>query len=73
MALDGKITDPEVVQGLLDKISAADEAKNRGRLKSCQNILRAFIRLVEAQVGKCMDASSANLLITDAQYIINNL
>lgn len=74
LVLAGKITDLEVAEGLLDKIDAAQMAVDRdGKTKTIDNIINAFIRLVKAQTGKGIEELAADLLITDAEYIINNL
>jgi len=73
MAVAGTISDMDVVEGLLDKIIAAQGAADRGRANAAENILKAFIRLVKAQAGKSMDQSTADLLITDALFLIDSL
>ena len=73
MVLDGSITKLGVAKGLLVKISAAESAAGRGRINAAKNILKAFIQLVNAQEGKSIEEAAANLLITDALFIIDNL
>jgi hypothetical protein len=66
----GLISKADVYWGLRDKLVAAQKAKQPA-MKI--NILYAFINLVEAQKGKAITMEAANLLITDAQWVIDNL
>jgi hypothetical protein len=73
MVLDGSITKLGVANGLLVKVSAAESAAGRGRTNAAKNVLKAFIQLVNAQRGKSIEETAANLLITDALFVIDNL
>jgi 2',3'-cyclic-nucleotide 2'-phosphodiesterase (5'-nucleotidase family) len=62
---EGKITSKDVYKGLMDKLNAAEKAKHP------DNNLNAFINMVNAQKGKAISVDAANLLITDAKWVIN--
>jgi 2',3'-cyclic-nucleotide 2'-phosphodiesterase / 3'-nucleotidase / 5'-nucleotidase len=66
---EGKITSRDVYKGLMDKLTAAAKAKDT---TSRNNNLNAFINLVKAQSGKAITADAANLLITDAQWLMKH-
>jgi 2',3'-cyclic-nucleotide 2'-phosphodiesterase/3'-nucleotidase len=67
---DGLITKADVYQGLMNKLDAADKAKKKAeKIK----ILNAFINQVNAQAGKSIAPEAASLLITDIQWLINDL
>ena len=65
--------DPDIEQGLLDKLNSARSAIERNQNKTARNILKAFINLVNAQEGKKITTDQANILRTDAQALINSL
>ncbi|MDP2696317.1 MAG: Ig domain-containing protein, partial [bacterium] len=65
--------EPDIEQGLFDKLNAAKSAIERGQNKTARNILKAFINLVNAQEGKKISNDQANILRTDAQALINSL
>ncbi len=67
---EGKITKKDVYQGLMNKLIAAEKTTST---KEKINILNAFISLVKAQTGKGITVEAANLLITDAQWVIKSL
>jgi hypothetical protein len=68
----GKITDLSVRDGLDDKLDAAGEAQVRGDKRVVNNLLGAFINLVEAQRGKAIELVVGDILIQDANYIRQN-
>jgi hypothetical protein len=70
---EGMISKPDVYNSLLFKLDSIQMAIGRGQVKSAINQLQAFINLVKAQKGKAITADAANLLITDAQWVIKNL
>lgn len=70
---DGHIDDPEVAQGLLDKLDAAQEAVDRGRNDVAVNVLIAFVNEVEAQAGKSIAEPHASHLVEHAQIVIEAL
>jgi len=70
---DGQIDDPEVRDGLLDKLYAAKALIDANKIRPSRNILRAFIRQVEAQLSHHITEEQANTLLTDAQYTIDHL
>ena len=70
---DGQIADPEVRDGLLDKLYAAEALIDANKTRPARNILKAFMREVEAQLGHHITEDQANILLTDAQYTIDHL
>jgi len=66
----GYISKADVYWGLMDKLVAAQKAPLP---KTKINILGAFINLVEAQKGKAITMQAAELLITDAKWVIASL
>lgn len=63
-------TDPGVGSGLCDKLTAAQDAANRGNTKAEGNILRAFDNQVAAQTGKALTSSQADTLTTLVYYLM---
>ena len=64
------ITDPDVVQGLLDTIAAAGKSIGKGKFKTATNQLNALINKIEAQRGKAISEADADMLINFALNII---
>jgi predicted extracellular nuclease len=56
------VSDPTVVQGLCDKLTAAAEADARGNTGAKEKQLQAFRNQVDAQTGISISASDAELL-----------
>jgi len=56
------VTSTEVATGLCDKLNAASAAAARGNTSAEQNQLAAFRSQVDAQTGKSISASDAELL-----------
>ncbi len=70
----GVITEPDVTEGLLDKLYAAQAAVERGDPAVAANILQAFINQVQAQAGKnIVPEMHAVHLEQHAQRVINAL
>jgi 2',3'-cyclic-nucleotide 2'-phosphodiesterase (5'-nucleotidase family) len=69
---EGKIDNAGIRDSLLDKLNTAQAYLNQGNIKAAQNALQAFINAVQAQSGKHIKTSAANLLITDAKWVIAN-
>jgi len=69
----GYIADQGVESGLLDKLYAAQEKMETGKGKTAKNILNAFINQLKAQSGKHIAPEAADILLTDAQHVIDNL
>jgi 2',3'-cyclic-nucleotide 2'-phosphodiesterase (5'-nucleotidase family) len=67
---EGKITNAGIRNSLLDKLNTAQVYLNKGNTKAAQNTLQAFINAVQAQKGKAITTAAADLLITDAKYVI---
>ncbi len=65
----GKVTLDEG-HSLLGKLDAAAAARANGRCHTASNIYRAFINELNAQRGKKIDATAAQTMIADAQYLI---
>jgi 2',3'-cyclic-nucleotide 2'-phosphodiesterase (5'-nucleotidase family) len=63
----GTIKSKDVYMGLMDKLNAAEKAKD---IKTRNNNLIAFVNLVKAQSGKAITTDAANLLIADAQWLM---
>ena len=70
---EGKITKATVRDSLLAQLTAAQASINAGNKKQATSQLNAFISLVKAQSGKSITTTAANLLITDARYVIAHL
>jgi len=66
---EGKISKKDVYQSLMDKLVAVQQSKD---VKTRNNNLSAFINLVNAQKGKAIKVDAANLLIIDAQWVMNH-
>ncbi len=64
---EGKISSKDVYQGLMDKLNAAAKAKDTA---TRNNILRAFINMVNAQKGKAITNRCGKALIADAQWLM---
>jgi PKD repeat protein len=60
-------------QSLVSKLRAASDALNRGNAQPVINQLGAFIHEVEAQSGKKISKSEADMLIADAEQIIASI
>lgn len=73
MLASGAITDPDVAQGLTDKLAAAQAALDRGSTAAAGNILRAFIDQVEAQRGSAITDEAADELIGFAERLLQEI
>jgi hypothetical protein len=69
----GHISNVGVVNSLLVKVAAADDALARQKTNAAVRILVAFINEVEAQAGIHIDAMHAEHMIMHAEMIINGL
>jgi len=65
----GKIAANEV-NSLLSKLAAAAKARAKGDCANAATIYTSFISEVQAQSGKKIDPTAAQILIADAQYLI---
>jgi hypothetical protein len=63
------IKSADVYKGLMDKLNAAGKAKD---VKTRNNNLIAFVNLVKAQSGKGITTDAANILIADAQWLLQH-
>jgi hypothetical protein len=68
----GDIKKAQLKNSLLAKLNAAANAIARGNCTAAANIYQAFINEVTAQTGKGIDAIAANIMIADAQYMIDH-
>jgi beta-glucosidase/6-phospho-beta-glucosidase/beta-galactosidase len=68
----GAIKKAGLARSLLAKLNAAAAARARGDCATAANIYRAFIRQLDAQSGKGVDATAAAVMIADAQYLIEH-
>jgi len=64
--------EPMLSRSLVAKLSAAAVKFHAGECGVAENIYRAFILEVEAQRGKGIGSYAADILITDAEYLIAN-
>lgn len=70
---EGKICIAGVYKSLWFKLMAAQAAYNRGQYQPAIGQLKAFIQLVLAQKGKCIDPAAADALSADALLVMNTL
>lgn len=73
LAGEGKIADNGVLKSLLQKLQSVQDSLKKGQTNAAINKLEAFINEVRAQSGNKIDPQAANLLIIDAQWVIDNL
>lgn len=66
----GHIDNQGVTQSLLAKLAAAQAAESRGQPQVAVHLVQAFVRAVEAQSGKHIDAEPAVHMIVHAQTVI---
>ncbi len=66
----GKIKNQGLANSLTVKLNAAAAARTRGNCQTAANNYQAFINEVQAQTGKGIDSSAAQVMIADAQYLI---
>jgi hypothetical protein len=70
---DGRINDSNTANGLLAKLNDAQDAIDRGKNTVGVNKLREFIDQVNGRAGRSIAPDAAQLLVTDAQYVIGTL
>jgi hypothetical protein len=66
----GAIKNAGNANSLLAKLNAAAKARAKGNCATAANIYQAFINELNAQSGKGVDATAAQIMIADAQYLI---
>jgi hypothetical protein len=66
----GAITNRGNANSLLAKLNAAAAARARGDCSTATSIYQAFISELQAQSGQHVDATAAQVMIADAQYLI---
>jgi hypothetical protein len=59
-------------QSLLGKLASAAKARAKGDCANAETIYLSFIAEVQAQSGKKIDPAAAQILIADAQYLIDH-
>ena len=67
----GWLKNADIRDGLLDKLYAAQESLNRGKINVAKNQLRAFIN--QTQSDKNVDPRAREYLTAYARYIMDNL
>jgi 2',3'-cyclic-nucleotide 2'-phosphodiesterase / 3'-nucleotidase / 5'-nucleotidase len=70
---EGKLADNGVHKSLFQKLSGVQDALKKGQTTAALNKLEAFVNEVQALSGNKLTAEAANLLITDAQWVIAQL
>ena len=70
---DGRINESNTANGLLAKLNDARDAIDKGKNSVGVNKLREFIDQVNGRAGRSIAADAAQLLVTDAQYVIGTL
>ena len=66
----GSIRKHGLANSLLGKLNAAATARAVGDCAAANNNYQAFIKELQAQMGKGVDAAAAVIMIADAQYLI---
>jgi hypothetical protein len=66
----GAIKNRGQANSLLAKLDAAAAARARGQCSTAANLYQAFINELQAQSGKGVDPTAAQIMILDAQYLI---
>ena len=69
--VEGLTDETKMKGGLLGKLHAAQRALNQGNTRVAENQLEAFMKLVEAQRGKALTDSEADLLVAYAKALIS--
>lgn len=72
-ALQGDIDDGTILIRLLNKLNGAKSGLARGNNKLANNQLDEFIQQVKAQGGKHINLESAQLLISDSNFVLGTL
>jgi len=70
---DGAITDSNTANGLLVKLRDAQDAIDKGKNNVAVNKLREFIDQVNGRAGRSVATHAAQLLVTDAGFVIGTL
>lgn len=70
---EGGITDAGITRSLLRELRAVQASVDAGRLEAARGQIGAFIKEVEAQRGKHITESAADLLVTDAKVVLDGL
>jgi hypothetical protein len=70
---DGRINESNTANGLFAKLDDAQDAIDKGKNSVGVNKLREFIDQVNGRAGRSIAPDAAQLLVTDAQYVIGTL
>lgn len=70
---DGRISDSNTANRLLAKLNDVQDAIDKDKNNVAVNKLREFIDQVYGRAGRSIAADAAQLLVTDAQYVIVTL
>jgi FIMAH domain len=70
---DGRINDSNTANGLLANLNDAQDAIDKGKNNVAVNKLRELLDQVNARAGRSITPDAAQLLVTDAQYVIGTL
>jgi hypothetical protein len=70
----GALSGPKgIYRSFMAKLQAAKAYIDAGAIDDARGVLQAFINHARAQSGKFLSEDAANILIADAQYIIDHL
>jgi hypothetical protein len=68
----GAIRNHGLANSLLSKLNAAASARAAGDCATANNHYQAFIKQLQTQIGKGVDAAAAAIMIADAQYLMGH-
>ena len=68
----GAIHNHDIANSLLAKLDAAAARRSSGNCSAAANIYQAFMKELQAQSDKHVDAAAAQIMIADAQYLIGH-
>jgi 2',3'-cyclic-nucleotide 2'-phosphodiesterase (5'-nucleotidase family) len=70
---EGKIHNPNYYQRLLNKLSAAQTAFDRGQTAKARTYLKNFASLVQTGRGVLIDPRAGRLLVLDTKWVVDHL
>ena len=73
MAMNSMTLNQKIANSLTQKLNNAGDAKNRGNIKTAQNILDALLNEIDAQTEKHIIKDASKILIEDAMVLIDSL
>jgi hypothetical protein len=68
----GAIRNHGLANSLLTKLNAASNARAAGDCATANNNYQVFIKQLQTQIGKGVDAAAAAIMIADAQYLMGH-